>query len=116
MRVLRDPGIDWWERSDARGVRGELQVTLQGELRNFLEWTGSGAEREMTDTPSSGVSVSVVAGQVLYLRPSGYEFRAYVTTNFAAICSCFSYLPYISVIAILHFRHLPTSRNVGCHS
>ena len=42
--------------------RGELQVTLRGELGKILEWTGSGAEKEKTDTPSSGMSVSVVAG------------------------------------------------------
>ena len=42
--------------------RGELQVTLRGELGRILEWTGSGAEKEMTDTPISGMSVSVVAG------------------------------------------------------
>jgi len=41
--------------------RGELQVTLRGELGRILEWTGSGAEKEMTDTPLSGMSVSVVA-------------------------------------------------------
>ena len=37
-------------------------VTLRGELGNILEWTGSGAENEKTDTPLSGMSVSVVAG------------------------------------------------------
>ena len=42
--------------------RGELQVTLRGELGKILEWTGSGAEKEKTDTPVSGMSVSVVAG------------------------------------------------------
>ena len=42
--------------------RGQLQVTLRGELGNILEWTGSGAENEKTDTPLSGMSVSVVAG------------------------------------------------------
>ena len=42
--------------------RGELEVTLRGELGNILEWTGSGAENEKTDTPLSGMSVSVVAG------------------------------------------------------
>ena len=41
--------------------RGQLQVTLRGELGRILEWTGSGAEKEMTDTPLSGMSVSVVA-------------------------------------------------------
>ena len=42
--------------------RGELQVTLRGELGRILEWTGTGAEKEKTDTPISGMSVSVVAG------------------------------------------------------
>ena len=42
--------------------RGQLEVTLRGELGNILEWTGSGAENEKTDTPLSGMSVSVVAG------------------------------------------------------
>ena len=42
--------------------RGQLQVTLRGELGNILEWTGTGAENEKTDTPLSGMSVSVVAG------------------------------------------------------
>ena len=42
--------------------RGELQVTLRGELGKILEWTGNGAEKEKTDTPISGMSVSVVAG------------------------------------------------------
>ena len=42
--------------------RGELQVTLRGELGKILEWTGSGAGNEKTDTPLSGMSVSVVAG------------------------------------------------------
>ena len=42
--------------------RGQLEVTLRGELGRILEWTGSGAEKEKTDTPISGMSVSVVAG------------------------------------------------------
>ncbi len=42
--------------------RGELQVTLRGELGRILEWTGTGTEWAKTDTPSSGMSVSVVAG------------------------------------------------------
>ena len=43
-------------------MRGELQVTLRGELGKILEWTETGAEKEKTDTPISGMSVSVVAG------------------------------------------------------
>ena len=42
--------------------RGELQVTLRGDLGANLEWTGNGAEKGKTDTPLSGMSVSVVAG------------------------------------------------------
>ena len=42
--------------------RGDLEITLRGDLGTILEWTGSGAEKEKTDTPASGMSVSVVAG------------------------------------------------------
>ena len=41
---------------------GELQITLRGELGKILEWTRTGAEKEKTDTPLSGMSVSGVAG------------------------------------------------------
>ncbi len=44
------------------GKRGELQVTLRGELGRILEWTETGTEKEKTDMPISGMSVSVVAG------------------------------------------------------
>ena len=42
--------------------RGDLQITLRGDLGTILEWTENGAEKGKTDTPSSGMSVSVVAG------------------------------------------------------
>ena len=42
--------------------RGDLQITLRGDLGTILEWTGNGGEKGKTDTPSSGMSVSVVAG------------------------------------------------------
>ena len=35
---------------------------LRGKLGKILEWTGTGAEMQKTDTPFSGMSVSVVAG------------------------------------------------------
>ena len=41
--------------------RGDLEITLRGDLGTILEWTGNGAEKEKTDTPASGMSVSVVA-------------------------------------------------------
>ena len=46
----------------APGVRrGEMDATLHGDLGAVLEWTAKGRKNE-TDTPSSGMSVSVVAG------------------------------------------------------
>ena len=42
--------------------RGDLQITLRGDLGTILEWAGNGAEKEKTDIPSAGMSVSVVAG------------------------------------------------------
>ena len=47
--------------------RGDLQVTLGGDPGTILEWTGNGVEKEKTDTPASGMSVSVFAGQDLNL-------------------------------------------------
>ena len=66
MRELK-PGTDRRKRADVREERGGLG--------SILEWTGSEAEWEETDTPLSGMPVSVVAGQNLHLRPSGYESR-----------------------------------------
>ena len=42
--------------------RGELEITLRGDLGRILEWTGHRPETTKTDTPLSGMSVSVVAG------------------------------------------------------
>lgn len=39
-----------------------LHVTLKGDFGAILEWTGSGDEKEVTDTPGSRMSVSEVAG------------------------------------------------------
>ena len=39
-----------------------LHVTLKGDFGAILEWTGNGNKNEGTDTPGSGMSVSVVAG------------------------------------------------------
>ena len=41
--------------------RGEMDATLHGDLGAVLEWTAKGRKNE-TDTPSSGMSVPVVAG------------------------------------------------------
>ena len=40
--------------------RGEIDATLHGDFRTILEWTHR--QKNKTDTPLSGVSVSVVAG------------------------------------------------------
>ena len=40
---------------------GAMNATLHGDLGTILEWTAKGRRNE-TDTPSSGMSVSVVAG------------------------------------------------------
>ena len=53
--------------------RGNLQVTLQDDLGAILEWTGNRDRKEATDTPGSGMSVSVVAGVGFEPTPSGYE-------------------------------------------
>ncbi len=42
--------------------RGEMHASLHGDLGAILEWAGSGAGKGATDTPKSGMSVSVVAG------------------------------------------------------
>ena len=41
----------------------DLQVTLLGDYGAILEWTGNGDRKEVTDTPASEMSVSVVAGE-----------------------------------------------------
>ena len=42
--------------------RGEMNAALHGDLGTILEWAGSGSGKGATDTPGSGMSVSVVAG------------------------------------------------------
>ena len=42
--------------------RGEMGAALHGDLGAILEWTGNGHEKTKTDTPISGMSVSVVVG------------------------------------------------------
>ena len=42
--------------------RGEMGAALHGDLGAILEWTGNGHEKTKTDTPMTGMSVSVVAG------------------------------------------------------
>ena len=42
--------------------RGDLEIMLRGDLGTILEWTGNRPETTKTDTPSSGMSVSVVSG------------------------------------------------------
>ena len=42
--------------------RGEIAATLHGDLGTILEWTARSGQKNKTDTPGAGVSVSVVAG------------------------------------------------------
>ncbi len=42
--------------------RGELHAALHGDLGTILEWARNGRAKGATDTPGSGMSVSVVAG------------------------------------------------------
>ena len=70
-QALRDP----WARDEAAEAvrslierivlapgakRGEMNATMHGDLGAVLEWMAEGRKNE-TDTPSSGMSVSVVA-------------------------------------------------------
>jgi len=43
--------------------RGEIRATLEGDLATIVEWTAHKRIQNKTDTPSSGMSVSVVAGR-----------------------------------------------------
>ena len=43
--------------------RGEMDAALHGDLGTILEWAGNGRGKGATDTPRSGMSVSVVAGE-----------------------------------------------------
>ena len=47
--------------------RGEMHAALHGDLGTILEWAGSRRGKGATDTPKSGMSVSVVAGAA-YVR------------------------------------------------
>ena len=51
-RIVLTPSAKW----------AEMDAVLHGDLGAILEWAGNGAEKEKTDTPVSGMSVSVVAG------------------------------------------------------
>ena len=42
--------------------RGQMDAALHGDLGTILEWAGNGRGKRATDTPRSGMSVSVVAG------------------------------------------------------
>ena len=42
--------------------RGQMHATLHGDLGTIIEWAGNGRGKGTTDTPKSGMSVSVVAG------------------------------------------------------
>ncbi|WP_333781677.1 recombinase family protein [Hoeflea prorocentri] len=42
--------------------RGEIDATLHGDFRTILEWAVNNDKNQKTDMPSSGMSVSVVAG------------------------------------------------------
>ena len=41
---------------------GEMVAVLHGNLDAILEWTENGHEKTKTDTPRTGMSVSVIAG------------------------------------------------------
>ena len=56
--------------------RGEIDAPLRGDFRTILEWTHR--QKNKTDTPLSGVSVSVVAGarnQLCRNRPLEHQPR-----------------------------------------
>ncbi|MDE0149983.1 MAG: recombinase family protein [Rhodospirillaceae bacterium] len=42
--------------------RSSMNAALHGDLGTILEWAGNGSGKGVTDTPKSGMSVSVVAG------------------------------------------------------
>jgi hypothetical protein len=43
-------------------MRGQIDATLHGDLSKILEWAMRTGQKNKTDTPDAGVSVSVVAG------------------------------------------------------
>ena len=51
-RIVLTPGARW----------SEIDAKLVGDLGTILEWTGTGDRNGKTDTPGSGMLVSVVAG------------------------------------------------------
>ena len=63
--ALRKPEERDAVASAIRGLIERIVLTpgaSRGDLGTILEWTGNAVEKEKTDTPSSGMSVSVVAG------------------------------------------------------
>ena len=46
---------------------GRSGSEVRSLLSALLEWTGNGEMKEVTDTPGSGMSVSVVAGEGAWL-------------------------------------------------
>jgi len=48
--------------------RGEMDAALHGDLGTILEWAGNGRGKGATDTPKSGMPVSVVAGARIQTR------------------------------------------------
>ena len=60
--------------------RGQMDAALHGDLGTILEWAGNGRGKGATDTPKSGMSVSVVAGARNPLRGSSTAFRPFGCT------------------------------------
>ena len=67
-RIVLTPGPKW----------AEMNAVLHGNLDTILEWMGYGRGTTRTDIPMREMSASVVAGQDLNPRPSGYEAGATV--------------------------------------
>jgi len=59
--------------------RGQIDATLHGDLGTILEWTARTGRKNKTDTPSPGVSVSVVAGT---RNPFCYNFGSGLSPAF----------------------------------
>ncbi|MGH7048993.1 MAG: recombinase family protein, partial [Stellaceae bacterium] len=55
--------------------RGEMIATLHGDLATILEWSERVGQKNKTDTPGSGVSVSVVAGERNPLYRTVLQYR-----------------------------------------
>jgi len=49
--------------------RGQMDAALRGDLGTILEWAGNGRGKGTTDTPRSGMSVSLVAGACFQMGP-----------------------------------------------